>query len=204
MFAYTGKYLISITTSIIISAIKNQLKINRKSIENHSKRGGFFMQYEIREIGEQELEECVTVICQGFMTVAKEFGLTVENCPTNGAFMNIERLAAEREKGHIMYAMIEEGRIIGFMQLEKSTEVLYFLQKLVVLPGFRHLGLGRKLLDYAKNQVVSWGGNRISIGIIDENTVLKDWYLAYGFILTGTRKFEHLPFTVGFMELAVE
>jgi len=48
--------------------------------------------------------------------------------------------------------------------------------------------------------VKSYGGNKISIGIIEENTKLKDWYLKLGFTHISTRKFKHLPFTVGFME----
>jgi ribosomal protein S18 acetylase RimI-like enzyme len=63
------------------------------------------------------------------------------------------------------------------------------------------MGIGRALLDFAKEKVAEWEGNRISIGIIEENSVLKNWYLSYGFEPTATRKFEHLPFTVGFMEL---
>jgi len=43
----------------------------------------------------------------------------------------------------------------------------------------------------------------ITIGIIEENTRLKEWYKAYGFVHTGTKKFEHMPFTAGFMELNV-
>ena len=39
----------------------------------------------------------------------------------------------------------------------------------------------------------------ITIGIIEENTVLKNWYADHGFVHTGTKKFPHLPFTVGFM-----
>ncbi len=159
------------------------------------------MNYEIREMKEQELEECASVIREGFLTVAEEFGLTRENAPTNGAFLQTERLIEERAKGHIMYAAVQGDRIIGYMQLERSTPELYFLQKLVVLPGYRHMGIGRALLSYAKEKVTDWEGNKISIGIIEENTVLKNWYLSYGFEPTGTRKFEHLPFTVGFMEL---
>jgi hypothetical protein len=47
---------------------------------------------------------------------------------------------------------------------------------------------------------VEFGGNKITIGIIDENTVLKDWYSANGFIHTGVKRYEHLPFAVGYME----
>ena len=159
------------------------------------------MNYEIREVEEKELEECASVIREGFLTVAEEFGITRDNAPTNGAFLQTERLLEEREQGHIMYAAIQEGVIIGYMQLERSTPELYFLQKLVVLPRYRHMGIGRTLINYAKEKVAEWEGSRISIGIIEENTVLKNWYLSYGFETTGTRKFEHLPFTVGFMEL---
>ena len=161
------------------------------------------MSYTIREILEQELEECASVIRAGFLTVAEEFGITRENVPTNGAFIQKERLFEERAKGHIMYAAVQGSKIIGYMQLEKSNPELYFLQKLVVLPQYRHCGVGRALLDYAKEKVTEWEGNKISIGIIEENTVLKNWYLSSGFETTATRKFEHLPFTVGFMELSL-
>ncbi len=158
------------------------------------------MNYMIRSIDEQELEECATVIRAGFLTVAKEFGITKENAPTNGAFIEKERLIEERAKGNRMYAAVQGDRLIGYMQLEKSTPEVYFLQKLVVLPEYRHMGIGKALLDYAKEKVAEWGGNKLSIGIIEENKVLKDWYLSYGFEPTTIRKFEHLPFTVGFME----
>jgi ribosomal protein S18 acetylase RimI-like enzyme len=161
------------------------------------------MELEIRLMKDEELEKCAEVIRQGFMTVALDFGLTKENCPTNGAFIQVERLRLEKEKGHIMYGVMDQEKIIGYMQLEKSTNELYFLQKLVVLPKYRHNGVGKKLLDFAKEQVASLGGKRISISIIEENTVLKNWYIAYGFAPTGTRKFEHLPFTVGFMEIVL-
>jgi ribosomal protein S18 acetylase RimI-like enzyme len=159
------------------------------------------MKYEMKEVIEQDLEECAEVIRKGFSTIAKDFGLTIENCPSNGAFIQKERLLAEKDKGHYMYGMICEDQMIGYMQLEKSNEDMYFLQKLVVLPQYRHLGLGKKLLDYAKERVQEFGGSSLSISIIEENTVLKNWYLAYGFHTTGIRKFEHLPFTVGFMEI---
>lgn len=161
------------------------------------------MNFQMKLMKEENLEECAEVIREGFLTVAKDFNLTKENCPTNGAFIQKDRLLIEKDKGHIMYAVMEKDKIIGYMQLEKNTEELYFLQKLVVLPEYRHLGLGKKILDFSKEQVSEWGGKKISISIIEENTVLKNWYLTYGFLPTGTRKFDHLPFTVGFMELVI-
>ena len=79
-----------------------------------------------------------------------------------------------------------------------------FFNNLAVLPEYRHLGIGKELVDYAitysKNIL---GANKIKIGIVEENTILKEWYEKIGFVHTGTKKFEHLPFTVGFMEIEI-
>ena len=48
------------------------------------------------------------------------------------------------------------------------------------------------------------GGTKIKIGIIEENNILKKWYLNNGFAHIGTGKFDSLPFTVGFMEWSDE
>jgi len=55
------------------------------------------------------------------------------------------------------------------------------------------------LLASAQENVLALGGNALEIGIIEENEVLKNWYLANGFHPAGTKRFPHLPFTVGFM-----
>ena len=56
------------------------------------------------------------------------------------------------------------------------------------------------ILDYAKKQVMALGGEKIKIGIIEESSVLKNWYNQNGFIHIGTKKFSHLPFTSGYLE----
>ena len=58
----------------------------------------------------------------------------------------------------------------------------------------------KRIMDYCKQGQRTW--RRKILGII-ESSILKDWYTAYGFTHTGTQKFEHLPFAVGFMELDV-
>lgn len=157
----------------------------------------------IREVKEQELEACVKVIREGFGTVAKEFHLTVENCATNGAFMTYERLHGEFEAGKPMYAYWENDQIAGFYELGdqgvRDGVHVVELEKITVLPKFRHHTIGRKLIADAKEKVKALGGDVMTIGIIEENMVLKEWYIKNGFVHNGTRKFEHLPFTVGFM-----
>lgn len=158
----------------------------------------------IREVRDGELDICADVIRRGFGTVAKDFGLTIENVPTNGAFIKTERLAADREKGNQMFVLTENETIVGFMQLERADDEKYYLQKISVLPECRHRGYGKELLRTANEKVRAVGGRKIEIAIIEENEQLKKWYIKNGFTHTGTRKFDHLPFTVGFMELNIE
>ena len=99
-----------------------------------------------------------------------------------------------------MYGLYTDEKLIGYMSLSKKSEDTYELHNLAVLPAYRHNGYGKLLLDHAKSTVNNLGSNTIKIGIIDESTVLKEWYAANGFVHTGSQKFEHLPFTTGYME----
>ncbi len=159
---------------------------------------------EICEMRGDELELCVQTVRAAFSTVAKTFGLTEVNCPTNAAFMNNERLLYDHDNGNLMYALKENGCIAGFMQLENNGDGRFELKNIAVVPDCRHKGFGKMLLDFAKQKVKQLGGNKISIGIIEENTVLRQWYEQNGFVHLGTKIYDHLPFTVGFMETAVE
>jgi len=161
------------------------------------------MNISIKPISTDDLDRCAQVIRESFLTVAHDFGLTLENCPTNGAFLQTERLIADLEKGNRMYGLCTDGEMAGFMQLETGREGAVILEKLAVVPGYRHQGFGRMLLDFAKAEARSSGGNKLLAAIIEENTVLKQWYLDNGFVHTGTKKFPHLPFTVGFLEAAL-
>ena len=47
---------------------------------------------------------------------------------------------------------------------------------------------------------VTRGGRKVCIGIVEENQPLRRWYERFGFIHTGTEKFDFFPFTCGYME----
>lgn len=155
----------------------------------------------IKEITTQnELEQSVRVLKESFGPVAREFNLTEENCPTNTAFITLKKLKDLKTKGIRMFGMFLSGKQIGFVALEKASETLYYVEKLAVVPGFRHQGNGKMLMNFVCDYVKKIKGKKISIGIINEHTVLKNWYTGYGFLETGTKQFKHLPFTVCFME----
>ena len=146
------------------------------------------------------LQECLEVIHRSFKTVAEEFGLTPENCPKHTSFMPIYFLTTQMERGWHMFGLYHENQLVGYMSLSKEGENVYELHNLAVLPEFRHKGFGKNMLDFAKETAKNLGGNTIKIGIIEESTVLKEWYMANGFVHTGVRKFDHLPFTSGYLE----
>ena len=87
-----------------------------------------------------------------------------------------------------------------YMSLSKEGEDTFELHNLEVLPEYRHNGFRKLLLDHAKEAVRTLGGKAIKIGIIEESTVLKNWYIANGFVHIGTKKYDHLPFTSGYLE----
>lgn len=152
---------------------------------------------------QEELKKSVLVISNSFLTVVNEFNLTKENAPTNAAFIKPDDLKALLDKGVILIGVFENEEQVGFVAIEKSKENTYYMEKLAVLPEFRHLGIGKEIMDYVFSYVRSNGGQKVGIGIINENTVLKKWYERYGFKETGLKQFNHLPFTVCFMEKEV-
>ena len=151
----------------------------------------------------EQLNICLEIIRSSFITVAKEFDLTENNCPSHTAFMTIDKLEKQFDDNRPMFLFYQEDIPVGYFSLTKCNDDEWELNNLAVLPEFRHSGIGKALIDYAVARVKNYDGNKISIGIIEENTKLKEWYLKLGFKHISTRKFEHLPFTVGFMELEV-
>ena len=155
----------------------------------------------IREITyETDLRNSVNVIRDAFETVALEFNLTRDNCPSSPAFVTIRQLRDLRIKGVKFFGLFQDGVQVGFVAVERADDTVYYLEKLAVPPQYRHRGYGKKLVKFVLEYVKERKGERVSLGMIDQSTVLKDWYKTLGFCETGTKKFEQLPFTVCFMD----
>jgi ribosomal protein S18 acetylase RimI-like enzyme len=159
---------------------------------------------EIREISSrQDLENSVEVIRDSFRTVAVEFGLNQDNCPTHPSLITLDKLLELKGKAKLFGLFLRE-RQAGFVAVEKADDKVYYLDKLAVLPGYRHKGYGQKLVEFVVTYVQEKGGQKMSLGMINESTVLKNWYKKLGFIEAGTKNFEHLPFTVCFMDESLQ
>lgn len=151
----------------------------------------------------EQLNICLEIIRSSFLTVAEEFELTENNCPSHTAFMIIDKLETQFDAGRPMFLFYQDANPVGYFSLAKYSNEEWELNNLAVLPEYRHLGIGKSMVDYAVTTVKNYGGTKISIGIIEENITLKNWYLKLGFNHISTLKFEHFPFTVGFMKMEI-
>lgn len=151
----------------------------------------------------EQLETCLNIIHESFKTVADEFNLTRDNCPSHTAFISLEKLQAQYAEGRAMFLYEKGGEKVGYFSIKKSESTAE-LDNLAVLPSYRHFGIGKEMIGFAKKYANEHlHANKLTIGIIEENAVLKKWYEGLGFIHTGTKTFPHLPFTVGFMEISL-
>lgn len=159
----------------------------------------------IRKVKQEDIKACVEVIVRSFMTVADEFGFTVENASRFTAFATTEgRLDWHMNGEHRpMYVYVENDVIVGYYSLLLHENEECELNNVCVLPEYRHKGIGEKLMKHAFKIAEGLGCKKVNIGIVEENTVLKEWYVSQGFIHIGTQKFDFFPFTCGYMEKAI-
>jgi ribosomal protein S18 acetylase RimI-like enzyme len=155
----------------------------------------------IKEITTQEeMELSVRIVRAAFQTVALEFGLTRQNNPTHPSFMEIEHMVELKARGMHLLGLFRATAQVGFVAIGPSSNGAFNLEKLAVLPQYRHEGYGKVLVRFAVDFAVAQQAKKVTLAIIDENTVLKSWYLGLGFKEASIKKFSHLPFTVCFME----
>jgi len=150
---------------------------------------------------EEDVSAVLKVLNLSHGTIARDFNFTKEDNPTNNAFIDEKTLREQLKNGIALYGLKMENRLVGCIAIEKSKREVdtYYIEKVSVLPEFRHQGIGVRLMDFATDKIKNAGGKMISIALIDSNSKLKKWYLSQGFVETGFKDFEHLPFRVCFM-----
>ena len=153
----------------------------------------------IRPIQASDLKTIVDVLRGSFAAVAERFGLTTENCPRNLAFCTAERIREDMARGLRYYLLEDAGTVCGCIAMEHPKPEVVYLERLAVVPEHRSRGFGQALVNHVLAQAKAAGAERVEIGIISEDTQLKQWYGRFGFVEFKTRTFEHLPFVVGFM-----
>jgi len=148
-----------------------------------------------------ELNKCVDIIKQSFIKVRDDLSLTKENCPSHPSFIKVEDLFKLSEKDVFFYGLFLSEKQIGLYIIEKGNNGYYYVEKLSTLPDYRHKGYGKKMMKHAIEYSVKNNAKGISVALINEQKILKNWYKSIGFIEMSKKQFDHLPFTVCFMEL---
>ena len=157
----------------------------------------------IRKVERVDLSACADVIRRSFRTVADEFGFTEQNAPRFTAFaMTEERLLWHMDGEHrIMYLDEEDGMPCGYYSLLLRGEGACELGNLSVLPEYRHKGIGGRLLAHAMERAKEQDCRVMEFSIVEENTVLRNWYESSGAVHMGTEKYDFFPFTCGYMKI---
>lgn len=155
----------------------------------------------IRAVTAEDLAVCAEVIRESFLTVAKEFGITPENAPRFTAFaISEDRLLWQFNQRRPMYGAFLADRLVGYYSLELLEEGVCELNNLCVLPELRHNSLGGRLLEHACQTAKVLGCTKVTLGLVEENVHLRNWYEQAGFVHTRVKKFDFFPFTCGYME----
>ena len=156
----------------------------------------------IRKISKNEIQNCVEVITKSFMTVADQFGFTIENAPGFTAFATTEErlLYQLEEEQRLMFAFYENEKMVGYYSLLKQNEKECELSNLCVLEEYRHKKIGEHLLKHAFAEARKMRCSWVNIGIVEENVKLRKWYEAHGAEHIGTEKYDFFPFTCGYMK----
>ncbi len=158
----------------------------------------------IRDANETDIDVLVSILRESFRDVAERFELTVENCPKNLAFCTDQRIKGDVERGLSYHILEHDHEPCGCVALEKASPDVCYLERLAVLPEHRRKGCGKTLVEYLFDIAAGNGSQRVEIGIIAEDTKLRNWYGKFGFVLKGTKTFDHLPFVVAFMSAEID
>jgi ribosomal protein S18 acetylase RimI-like enzyme len=89
--------------------------------------------------------------------------------------------------GYTVLKYVEEGKILGCVELHTENEKLY-LGMLTVLPNLQGRGIGKELMKAAEQEAKEQNCKSVFMTVISVRTELIDWYVRHGYLRTGERK----------------
>jgi diamine N-acetyltransferase len=146
-----------------------------------------------------DIKNITLLVIEANKPIAYSLGITPENGPSHPSNCKDCWIEENMNKGEIYFICSYKDRVIGTIAYKIKGSVLT-MKHLAVLPKFWGLGLGSSLVNHifecAKSQKVS----SINIGLIDDNSRLKEWYKSFGFSPCKTKKIQGLPYRLTFMK----
>jgi ribosomal protein S18 acetylase RimI-like enzyme len=116
------------------------------------------------------------ILNRAFLTVALSFNFTKESVPRFPAFINSEVIEKQLNSGLKMYGYKINDQIVGCIGYSFYKDKVYFIERLATLPEYRHLGIGKKLMEYIEKKIKENGGKTAEIHVVDINVILVEWY----------------------------
>jgi ribosomal protein S18 acetylase RimI-like enzyme len=116
------------------------------------------------------------ILNKAFLTVALSFGFTKESVPRFPAFIDSDVIEKQLNNGLKMYGYKMNDQIVGCIGYSFYRDKIYFIERLATLPEYRHLGIGKKLMEYIENKIKENGGKTAEIHVVDKNVILVEWY----------------------------
>jgi len=153
---------------------------------------------------QKDIKVLTETIRRAFQDVAKRFDLTQENAPRHPSNCTEDWIQKDIERGVTYFVMENENNVVGCVALEKANSDVCYLERLAVLPDQRRKGFGKKLVNHVLSEAKILGVHRVNVGIIAEQTELKNWYRGIGFVEGETKEFSHLPFHVTFISYKID
>lgn len=154
----------------------------------------------IKEATQDDCDVIVKIIKNSFRDVARRFSLTKDNCPKHPSNCTSSWIEADFSRGVEYFILYSGNKPIGCVGIESPGTDVCYLERLSVLPEMRGRHFGTRLVQHALECAATKKAIKVSVGIIAEQTELKEWYQKLGFVETQTKSFPHLPFKVCLME----
>jgi ribosomal protein S18 acetylase RimI-like enzyme len=112
--------------------------------------------------------------------------------------MKVSRIFNDRRRGWIK--AVEGGRIVGVVAViyHYRRPQLGLIETLAVLPDFRRLGIGRKLVQYAMSKLFQNGMDAALITTWETNVVALTMYQELGFKMITRKKVDNSYFKLFF------
>jgi len=136
------------------------------------------------------------VLNKAFITVAQKYNFTKENAPTFPAFINSDIIENQISNGLKMYGYKKDDQVIGCAGYSYYKDKIYFIERLATLPEFRHLGIGKKLMQFVENEIKKIGGKIAEIHVVNKNNILREWYKGLNYVEIRIDEIKTLPFNL--------
>ena len=128
----------------------------------------------IQPAGSHHAEIVAFIVSQGNKDVAEKFELTLENNPKHPSFYTKEWVQSDMERGEEYFLYQNNGVNCGCVAFEQPNSELSYLNRLSVLPEYRHKGIGEQLVNHVLEYSRIKNIQMVSIGIIAEHSILKN------------------------------